>query len=144
MNFPIVLYYIDPFVTHCERILNVRLHIQEVLGNIGASAQVDKVERLGKKRQDGKSRPVRVKFVDSSARDKAIKCGPKIRQSSSSCFNTKSIFITPDMTKLQRDDDVALRRQLVEKRKDDPNWVIRNGKLIKRPTGPQGDPGGST
>jgi len=80
--------------------------------------------------------------VDSADKDKAIKCGPKIRHSTSSSFNSKTIFITPDMTKLQRDDHVALRKQLAEKRRQDPNWVIRNGKLTKKPTGPQEDPGG--
>ena len=52
------------------------------------------------------------------------------------------VFITPDMTKLQRDADIELRKKLAEKKKDDPSWIIKNGRIIKKSAVPHGDPGG--
>lgn len=79
------------------------------------------------------------------SRELALKHATKIRKVSplSVPFNPLTVFICPDMTKLQRDADIELRKKLTEKRQDDPNWVIQSGRIVRRERIPPSDPGGT-
>ena len=44
----------------------------------------------------------------------------------------KHIYVSPDKTKIERDEEKELRKELKEKRKTDPDLIIRNGKIIKK------------
>ena len=46
----------------------------------------------------------------------------------------KHIYVSPDKTQKQRDDEKALRTTLKQMRQTEPDLVIRNGKIIKKPT----------
>ena len=46
----------------------------------------------------------------------------------------KHIYVSPDKTKQERDEEKKLREELKEKRKTDPNLIIRNGKIMKKIT----------
>ena len=45
-----------------------------------------------------------------------------------------NIYVSPDKTQKQRDDEKALRTTLKQMRQTEPDLVIRNGKIIKKPT----------
>ena len=46
-------------------------------------------------------------------------------------FDPKNLFIVPDQTLLQRQEDVKLRESLRIKRSTDPHWKIRRGRLVR-------------
>ena len=107
----------------------------EVLRNIcDYDMEFSKVERIGRNREDGKPRPMKIRFHREEDRSNAIKNATKIRKAKNVTFDTKIVFIMPDMTKLQRDEDLELRKCLSEKRLTDPNWIIRHGRLVKKKT----------
>ena len=116
----------------------------ELLESIEVSPEFLKAERLGAKRSDGKPRPLRIRFKDLNVKELALRNATKIRKAipEKVHFNINTVFICNDMTKLQRDADIELRKKLEERRKVDPNWVIKNGAIVKKHHGPPEDPGG--
>ncbi len=78
-------------------------------------------------------RPLRIIFKSEDTKKKVLKNATKIRGTQSELYNNKEIFIVPDQTKMERDQDLALRRQLKNERTKDPNgrYIIRRGKVIK-------------
>lgn len=96
----------------------------EVISGVGLNVEWEKVERLGKIREDGKARPIRIRFRREEDKSNVIRNATKIRKAKAVSFDTKTVFITPDMTKLQRNEDLELRKSLSEKRLTDPNWII--------------------
>ena len=107
------------------------------------SLRFSRIDRLGAKRSDEKPRPLRIRLESSNLKDQAVKNAVRIRKVDGDFhFNKNMIFITPDMTKFQRDADIELRKKLFEKKLDDPSWIIKNGRIVKKSTVPQADPGG--
>ena len=109
--------------------------VTEVLKDIGCnSCDIIKTYRLGKK-PDGssRSRPIRVILKSEEEKWKVVGRATKIRQVQTDLYEPSKIYIVPDMTKLERDQDVELRRELKKKREDFPNdrYTIRKGKIIK-------------
>jgi len=85
-------------------------------------------------REDKKGRPLKMKFSTTIKRNKVLSKGPAIRKAASTNFNTKTIYIKPDLTTLERRDDINLRIHLKEMRGKDPNtgWTIRKGRVVKK------------
>ena len=107
---------------------------KQLFRKIGVSATPKAAYRLGKKNPDGKPRPLKVLLPSEEDKALALKKGPKVRDISPSdvCFDPTRVFISPDMTLLQREEDVKLRKELKEKRQSDPNWVIKGKKVVRR------------
>ena len=113
--------------------------VKETLKGIGLpELEVEKVDRLGPKKDTSNSsetrpRPIRVKLDGVDKKRLCLRNATKIRQYSSDLLNTKKIFIVPDQTKLQREEDLNLRRGLQKKREENPDAVskIRRGKITK-------------
>ena len=91
------------------------------------------VSRLGKKCDDDKGRPVGVVMSNEKAKWNATKRGPSLRSVNSDdfTFDPKNVFVVPDQTLLQRQEDVKLRESLRLNRSTDPNWKIRRGRLVR-------------
>ena len=110
---------------------------------------IKKAERVGISRSDLNERPrlLRIQLYNSAIRralltmrrasnlelpgiaeDKAPTSSPDDEASAS--FNTKTIFIRPDLTKLQLVADRELRFELLKKGKD--NFKIQRGKIVPR------------
>lgn len=85
-----------------------------------------------------KHRPLRVILESKEDKLKLLKKGPEIRNYVSENFNSKYIFILPDQTRLEREKDLALRRELKNVREANPNerFQIKKGKIVKK-EGPQ-------
>ena len=54
-------------------------------------------------------------------------------------FDASKVFVTPDLTKLQREQDFKNRQELKRRRNVNPNWVIRGGRLHLRRDPPMGE-----
>jgi hypothetical protein len=90
-------------------------------------------------------RPIRIKFEDLDAKKNVLKSAPKIRLERTdlhtedivivNMIDSKQVFIVPDKTKMEREADVELPKNLDAKRKDFPQdkWKIRRGKIVKVP-----------
>ena len=97
----------------------------EILNAINVEPNFSRTERLGAIRSDGKPRPLRIRLGSSILKDQAVKSAARIRKVDGDFhFNKSMVFIKPDMTKLQRDADIELRKKLAEKRQDDPNSSV--------------------
>ena len=121
----------------------------ELLHSIGVDITPKSVHRIGKE-HDCRSRPLKVILNSEEEKQCAIRRGPKVRSvdPTSVSFDPTRVFISPDMTILQRQEDIKLRDELKKKRLSNPNWTIRGKKLILRnppappdppPRGEEGD-----
>lgn len=99
------------------------------------------VHRLGKKKLDGKPRPIKVVLESEEDTKLLLRGGPKVRRVNPEgvSFNPSKVFISPDMTILQREEDFKLREELRRKRISDPNWIIRGEKLFLKTQVPPRD-----
>ncbi len=108
----------------------------ELFESIGVQVTPKAVHRLGKRKPDGAGRPIKVILNTEEEKTNILRSGPKVRNvdSDSVSFDPTKIFICPDMTILQRQEDVKIRQELRKKREEDPNgmWIIRGKKLIRR------------
>ena len=102
--------------------------------SIEVSQEIVKTERLGRIRTDGKLRPLRMYLTNTQTRKMALKNATQIRKNPvmGAKFDPRTVFICPNLTKQQRDADIEHRKQSAEKRKDDPNWIIQKGRIIRR------------
>ena len=87
-------------------------------------------------------RPIRVEFKSVDSRTKALKQAIKIRNGANAEiteFDHKLIFIVPDQTKLERERDLKLRKELKKKRQENPNgrYMISRGRVVLRQEDPQ-------
>ena len=86
--------------------------------------------------QQGRTRPIRVVLQDTDSKKKILKSATKIRKSKETVlYNPKNVFLVPDQTKMEREQDVALRKQLRDTRSKNPedHFIIRKGRIIKLP-----------
>ena len=85
--------------------------------------------RLGAPRDDGKPRPVCVKLSNADTRRRLLTNAKTLRHSSTQWH--KSIYVNPDLTVVQRQQDRAAREELRRRRQDgEQNLTIRNFKVI--------------
>jgi hypothetical protein len=61
-----------------------------------------------------------------------VRNDPKIRKAEGVSFDSNTIFINPDLTILQREDEMELRTKLKKKRETDPNWIIKKGRIVRK------------
>ena len=82
-----------------------------------------------------------IKVVMSSVGDmKAVLRKAKgIKDIETEKFDVSQVFVTPDLTKLQREQDFKNRKELKRRRNVNPNWVIRGGRLHLRKAPPQAE-----
>lgn len=106
------------------------------------------ITRLGKEEEkNDKIRPIKMTFVSRERRLEILRNNKNLRLegenyqvcSSEFCDNQGSkhthIYVSPDKTKQQRDEEKKLREELKRRKPEEPNLIIRNGKLIeKKPT----------
>lgn len=105
----------------------------QLFHSIGVKASPKYVRRLGKKR-DGRSRVVKVVLTNEEEKKQLLKNSPTVRKvdPKTVAFDPSKIFICPDLTILQREEDYKLREELKKRRQDDPNWIIRGKKLFRK------------
>lgn len=105
--------------------------VKEVLNKLvgeRSSDSVAEMERIGKPRQDGEPRPLRLKLSNQVTRRDVLKEAPKLKDDA----NYKEVFVTPDLTRKQQKNDKDLRDKLKKFRKDgEENVRIRKGKIVK-------------
>jgi hypothetical protein len=77
-----------------------------------------------------KTRPLKIVLVSTETRTNIISRGPRVSNAQEVHFNPKTVFIEPDQTKLEREQDIKLRKELAKKRESDPNWLIKNGEIV--------------
>lgn len=104
--------------------------VREIFANtLQVTSKVTNAVRLGKKGE--KTRLLKI-TVDSE-KDKAsiLRNAMKLR-SCDSPDHLKKIFITPDMTPKEREENKNLRAKLSELNKDGNNYRIKNGQIVRR------------
>ena len=88
--------------------------VEELIGKIGIQGKVEVKHRAGRQREEGaKPRPVIVKAEDGEMRDKLLRNARKL----STMEETKRVYIAPDLTPQQREEDRKKEASLREKLK---------------------------
>lgn len=121
--------------------------VKDVLHGIGLpDITIERVDRIGVKRTEqnmsdasntphsrNTSRPVRVKLASLDDKKGCLMNATKIRKHETIKYNCKKIFIVPDLTKLEREQDFNLRRELQKKREEQPTakFIVKKGCIIK-------------
>ena len=92
--------------------------------------------RLGKIRNDGKPRFFKIECKDEDTKKIILSKAVQIRHIQTLSYDKNTVYISPDMTILQRERDIELRKELKDKRLQDPNghWIIRGLKVVKEVT----------
>ena len=115
------------------------IKVKEVLTHVNPEADIeqlncDNVTRLGSKKstegENSKPRPVKIVFKDSDTKWQFIKNAKKLGESE--LF--RKVGLSLDKTTKEREEDDLLRKELADKRKDEPegDWIIFRKKIIKR------------
>ena len=71
-------------------------------------------------------------LVSTQTRNNIISRGPRVRNAQEVHFDPKTVFIGPEHTKLEREQDIKLRKNLAEKHESDPNWLIKNERIVRK------------
>ena len=86
---------------------------QEVLNGIGVQTQPRKIERLGRRFEnqdpDGGGRPLRACLENENVKSDVLKNAVKIRKCTEASFNCRTVFISPDLTQFEREEEKKLR-----------------------------------
>jgi PAS domain-containing protein len=102
--------------------------LQEVRAALGcASAEVEEIRRLGRI-QAGNDRLLRVKFVREEDRQQLLRCARRLKVAD--CPWMHKIFINPDRTKLEQEQDKTLRNELKRRKLNGEKVFIRSGKVV--------------
>ena len=92
--------------------------------------EVRKVQRLGKRDDNAKSRPLLIQLPNSNCCDELCRRANKLRQAPEPL---KGVFIQPDRTQKQRAKRAELVKELKKRQEDgDATWTIKNDKLVKK------------
>lgn len=103
----------------CGKIFVEELGIQDL--------KIDKLIRLGK-RIEGKNRPLLVKLGTEEEKRSILQRASKLRHST----NFRRVYISRDMTEVERAREKKLREELMAKRRnEEAQFIIRRGKIIK-------------
>ena len=98
-------------------------------------ASVSSPTRLGRRNDNGKPRPLRLKVESEMAKNEILKVAKNLAIAKED--DTRKIYISRDMTPLEREQDKELRKELAEKRKEaldkgeQGRWIIRRGRVMK-------------
>ena len=97
----------------------------KLLKKVGVSSKPKQVRRLGEKGEDGSPRPTKVVFSDNQPVKIALSNAKKLRNTDpvGLPFNPAKVYICPDQTKLEREKDIELRKELKFKRDNEKNFV---------------------
>ena len=83
--------------------------------------------RLGIK-ENGKTRPIQITLVSQNKRTEMLTKNMNLKLLENS--ESTNIYVSTDRTKKQRAEYKALKKVLDEKKKTNPNLVIRNNKIV--------------
>ena len=85
---------------------------------------------------------MKVVLTNEEEKKRLLRNSPTVRKvdPKTVAFDPNKIFICPDLTILQREEDYKLREELKKRRQDDPNWIIRGKKLFRKDIPPAPDP----
>ena len=86
-------------------------------------------------RSNAKPRLLKIKFEKERARGHMLRNSKTFRTLSREEYPVESnIYITPDLTPKQREENRKLRLALFRKKKETRNekWMIKNGKIVER------------
>jgi hypothetical protein len=98
--------------------------IKELMGGLYVKIQVG--ERIGRK--DGKARPVRITVEDLRHRRNILRKAKELKNME----GKERIYITPDLTRLQQEDDKKLRDQVkIFRNRGDIDAKIVRGEVVK-------------
>lgn len=95
------------------------------------NAQVVKAIRLGSKRQDKMSKPraLLIQLESPHRKSEFLSASKRLRQTD----RWKDTYISPDMTRQQREENWKLRQELKQRRENgEQELVIRQGKIVTR------------
>ena len=116
----------------------------EIFTQIGVpDAKIENIQRIGKKNPSSeRPRVIRVVLDSEEAKWKIVGRATKIRGITSPTFDSKKIYIVPDLTKLERQREAELHKELKARREADPNgrFKIKKGKIIQVPSDQQPQP----
>jgi len=101
--------------------------VEEICSIIDAEdVSIEATFRLGKT-SDSKCRPLKVQLSDSSSKGEVLRKAKNLRSS-----NYKDVFIKSDMTKLQRQEELDLRKELKRRKENGEDVIIRGGEVQLR------------
>ncbi|MEW8548754.1 MAG: hypothetical protein AB2693_35075 [Candidatus Thiodiazotropha sp.] len=108
--------------------------MQDLLLNkleVDSSIEITELVRLGKRgNESNRPRPLRFRVQDLESKNILLRAGKYLRNSSDE--SVKDIYITPDLTKNQRDEAYKLRQEKkLREEKGEVNLRIVRGKIIK-------------
>lgn len=90
------------------------------------------LHRLGKK-TEGRPRLLKIELKDCSTKERVTKAAFRMNRGKEA---PKRVYVNNDLTPKQREKELALRKELKERREaENPDLVIRNGKIVPRKTG---------
>lgn len=90
---------------------------------------VEEVKRVPERKIDGKKRMIIATMKDKAMRDRVLKSAKKLRQ----IRDWDHVYLAPDLTKRDREQDYQLRQELKHRRETgEKNLIIRRGKIITR------------
>jgi len=120
----------ENLIKKCEAIISA-LDKDKVLTNVKPNYAM----RLGKKRTDGKPRPIKMMLNSPEEAQRILRNAAYLKDcdEESVSFVPKEIHICPDLSKFEREQDLQLRNELKEKRDSEPGfrWKIKNGKVMR-------------
>ena len=92
---------------------------------LGLEINIVSVKRLGQQR--GWPRLLLVVLENEILKRQILARSPRLRQ----CNSWKSVFITPDLTQQEREENRRLREELKTRRQNgEPNLIIRRGRIV--------------
>ena len=89
---------------------------------------ISNASRLGV-RQEGKTRPLKIEFLDINAKRDVLTKAKNLRKSTADI--AKKLYINPDLNKDQLKAEKILREKMWERRSNGENVIIRRGAIVK-------------
>ena len=91
--------------------------------------RMEQLIRLGKKRDDGKARPLLVRLGSEGEKWAVLSRAKNLRNSGEPM---SKVFVNRDMSREEREKDYRLRAMVAEKRRNrEVGWKIRRGTLVR-------------
>lgn len=111
-----------------ERKTEDERRLQEVRAVLGCTTEgVEEVTRLGRI-QAGKNRLLRVKLEKEEDRQGLLRRAPRLKVAV--CLWMRKVFINPDRTRLEQEQNRILRDELKRRRQNGEKVFIRSGKVL--------------
>jgi len=118
-----------------KRVEHDSLHLKSVCAQLDVTNEVkiSQFYRIGRKREEG-NRPLLVKLGCQEEKELLLRRGHRCRNFIIAPA-TKQVAVAPDLSREEREEAKNLWTLLKEKRKTDPDLVIRGGKIVKKKSG---------